>query len=303
MQIRYGIIPWLASVSKLLFMNFEQKKNTKAIAWTVGIHGLLLLLFLLCKYNLPAATNVEDMGMEVNLGTSENGFGTDQPESMDDPAAANASVATSASSASNSNDREINTTEDNDAPSVTINRPKTVSKPNTKPVNNTTNRKPSVSNNNSNAVTTAPAQSPRYVYPGATGKGGNGAQQNAPGSNEGIGAGNGDMGVPHGTTGASNYSGTPGSDGGSSMRVSIAGRNLVDRPDPKAEFKEGGQVVIHVTVNREGLITESRVVRAANATIRAIALQKLRNVKFNKDPKAPPEQTGDITFDFRATRK
>ncbi|KAA5537022.1 hypothetical protein F0919_04945 [Taibaiella lutea] len=284
-------------------MNFEQKKNTKAAAWTIGIHTVLLLIFILCKYTMPAEAKVEDMGMEVNLGTSDNGSGTDQPEAMDDPAAANAATATNAAAASASNDKEINTTEDNDAPSVNITHPKPVNKPNTQPVNNTTNRKPSVSNNNSSAATTAPAQSPRYVYPGATGKGGNSAQQNTPGTSEGIGTGNGDMGVPGGTPGASNYTGTPGAGGGSSMRVSIAGRSLVNRPDPKAEFKEGGQVVIHVTVNRDGVITDSRVVRAANATIRALALKKLSGVKFNKSANAPAEQFGDITFDFRATRK
>jgi len=284
-------------------MNFEQKKNTKAAAWTIGIHSVLLLIFILCKYTLPAEAKVEDMGMEVNLGTSDNGSGTDQPEDMDDPAAANAATATNAAASSNSNDREINTTDDNDAPEVNINHPKTVSRPNTQPANRTPNRRTAATNNNSNATVTTPAQSPRYVYAGATGKGGNSAQQNTPGTSEGIGTGNGDMGVPGGTPGASNYTGTPGSGGGSSMRVSIKGRNLVDRPDPKAEFKEGGQVVIHVTVNRNGEIIDSRVARAANATIRAIALQKLRGVRFNKDTNAPPEQTGDITFDFRATRK
>ncbi len=284
-------------------MNFEQKKNTKAAAFTVGIHVLLLLLFLMCRYTLPAETKVEDMGMEVNLGTSENGSGTDQPENMDDPAAANAAVATNAASTSSSNDKEINTTEDDDAPVVDMRKPK----PNTKPVpkqpTTESKKKATVQNNTSTAAKSAPAQSPRYVYTGATGKGGNGAQQNKPGGNEGIGTGEGDMGVPHGTPGAANYSGTPGAGGGSSMHFSIANRSLVSRPDPKAEFKEGGQVVIHVTVNRDGVVTESRVVRAANATIRALALHKLAGVKFNKSASAPAEQFGDITFDFRTTRK
>lgn len=284
-------------------MNFEQKKNTKAAAWTLGIHSVLLLIFLLCKYTLPAEAKVEDMGMEVNLGTSDNGSGTDQPEDMDDPAAANAATATNAASAANSNDRELNTTDDNDAPTVNINHPKPVTKPNRQPGNNTPNRRPSANNTNTNATVTAPAQSPRYVYAGATGKGGNSAQQNSPGTSEGIGTGNGDMGVPGGTPGASNYTGTPGSGNGSSMRVSIKGRTLVDRPDPKAEFREGGRVVIHVTVNRDGAITKYDVRQFGNATIRSLAIQKLKGVRFNSDPKALPEQFGDITFDFRATRK
>lgn len=285
-------------------MNFEQKKNTKAIVWTVGIHSLLLMIFLLCKYNLPAQPKVEDLGMEVNLGTTEDGFGTDQPENMDDPAAANAAVAKNEAASSNSNEKEVNTTDEEDAPVVNINKPKPETKPTqARPTPNTnTNKKPNNQTSTSASTHTA-AQSPRYVYPGATGKGGNSAQHNTPGGSEGIGKGDGDMGVPGGTPGASNYTGTPGAGGGTSMSVSLSGRNLVSRPDPKAEFREGGQVKIRVTVNREGVVTDSRVVSAANATIRALALKKLQAVKFNQSASAPAEQFGDIIFNFRATRK
>jgi TonB family protein len=110
------------------------------------------------------------------------------------------------------------------------------------------------------------------------------------------------MGVPGGTPGASNYTGVPGG-GGTSIGHSISGRNIVSRPDPKAEFREGGKVVIRVTVNRDGAIIDSRIVSAANATIRALALKKLQSVRFNKSPTAPAEQFGNITFNFKATRK
>jgi outer membrane biosynthesis protein TonB len=283
-------------------MNFEQKKNTKAIIWTVGIHVLLLLLFLMCKYTMPVQAKTEDLGMEVNLGTSDNGSGTDQPEQMDDPAAANAAVATNAAAASSNNDKEINTTEDDAAPVVDVRKPKPNTKPSPKQPVTESNKKGIVQNNTA-AAKKAPAQSPRYVYTGSTGKGGNGAQQNKPGTSEGIGTGNGDMGVPHGTPGASNYTGTPGAGGGSSMSVSITDRSLVSRPDPKAEFREGGQVVIRVTVNRDGAITSSRVMSAANATIRGLALQKMASVRFNKSASAPVEERCNITFDFRTTRK
>jgi hypothetical protein len=62
-------------------------------------------------------------------------------------------------------------------------------------------------------------------------------------------------------------------------------------------------VVIRVTVNRDGVIVDSRIVSAANATIRALASKKLQSVRFNKSPTAPAEQFGNITFEFKATRK
>jgi outer membrane biosynthesis protein TonB len=283
-------------------MTFEQQKNTKALIWTVAVHALLLLVFLLSKYTLPAQAAVEDLGLEVNLGTSENGFGTDQPEDPEDPAAANASVAVNASSSNSSNDREVHTSDEPDAPVVHVNRTTPNKKPTPQRVIPTPNRRVNTNNANTVARANTPAQSPRYVYPGATGKGGNSAQNNRPGGNEGIGQGNGDMGVPGGTPGATNYTGVPGG-GGTSIGHSISGRNLVSRPDPKAEFREGGRVVIRVTVNRDGAITDSRIVSAANATIRALALKKLQSVRFNKSPTAPAEQFGNITFNFKATRK
>lgn len=283
-------------------MTFEQQKNTKALIWTIAVHALLLLVFLLSKYTLPAQAPVEDLGLEVNLGTTEDGFGTDQPEDPEDPAAANASVAVNASSSSSSNDREVHTSDDAEAPAVHINRTTPDKKPTPRPVTPTPNRRVNTNNANTVARTNTPAQSPRYVYPGATGKGGNSAQNNRPGGSEGIGQGNGDMGVPGGTPGASNYTGVPGG-GGTSIGHSISGRNIVSRPDPKAEFREGGKVIIRVTVNRDGAITDSRVVSAANATIRALALKKLQSVRFNKSSTAPAEQFGNITFNFKATRK
>jgi hypothetical protein len=293
-----------AHLLKNILMTFEQQKNTKALVWTVAVHALLLIFFLLLKYTMPAVEVPQDMGLEVNLGTSENGFGTDQPEDPEDPAAANAAVAVNAASSSDASDREVHTNDDDaDAPSVHVNRPQPNRKPVVKPPTPTPPvRKPNNNNTNTVARTNTPAQSPRYVYPGATGKGGNSAQNNRPGGNEGIGTGDGDMGVPGGTPGASNYTGVPGG-GGTSIGHSISGRNIVSRPDPKAEFREGGKVVIRVTVNRDGVIVDSRIVSAANATIRALASKKLQSVRFNKSPTAPAEQFGNITFEFKATRK
>lgn len=285
-------------------MTFEQQKNAKAILWTAGVHTLLLLVFLFYKYTMPVQVEVEDLGMEVNLGTSENGFGTDQPENPEDPAPSEAAVAVhSPSAANNTPEREVHTSEDNDAPAVRINRNKNIirNQPPT-PVQNRNNRtRPNATASNATTKPAAP-QTARYVYAGSNGKGGNSAQNNRPGGNEGIGQGDGDMGVPGGTPGAANYSGIPGG-GGTSIGHSISGRNIVSRPDPKAEFREGGKVVIRVTVNKDGVITDSRIVSAANATIRALAIKKLQSVKFNKSATAPAEQFGNITFNFKTTRK
>lgn len=286
-------------------MTFEQQKNMKALAWTAGVHLLLILSFLLIKYTLPEIPVMPEMGMEVNLGTSDNGSGNDQPGVPEDPAAAEAAVAANPAASSDNDQPEVHTSEDNDAPAVvpahkTPKNKKVAVQP--VPDKRQANNKNTAQQANTNKTVTA-AQKPRYVYAGANGKGGNSAAGNRPGGNEGIGQGDGDMGVPGGTPGAANYKGTPGNgNGGTSIGHSISGRNIVSRPDPSAEFREGGKVVIRVTVNKDGAITDSRVVSAANAAIRALALKKLQSVRFNKSASAPAEQFGNITFEFRATR-
>jgi len=278
-------------------VTLEQNNNTKAIAWTAGIHVLLLLVFFFIKYSRPMDDAVlpGDALMEVNLGTSTDGFGTDQPENTEDPAPANETMASNAAAErGESAEPEVHTSEEADVPAVVNNKPKS----NTRATVPVRNNNPARTNNrtasNANNTTRAPQQQAKYVMPGATGIGGNRAPNNRPGGSEGIGSGNGDMGVLGGTPGAKNYFGT-------SYR--LGNRQMVARPEPNAEFNEGGRVVINVTVSRDGSIKSYRVTKASNPTLRAIAERKVKSVRFNKSPDAPVEQFGDITFEFRATRK
>lgn len=78
----------------------------------------------------------------------------------------------------------------------------------------------------------------------------------------------------------------------------ISGRNIVAYPSPQAQFKEGGMVKVKVWVNRDGDIIRHEVQYSENATLRSIAEQKIRNVKFNRKPDAAVEQSGILTFNF-----
>ena len=73
----------------------QKPVNSKALAWTVGIHVLLFLLFFFLRYTVSQAVvpPVDSTGgLEVNLGTSDNGSGHDQPQNTKAPAAYQASV-------------------------------------------------------------------------------------------------------------------------------------------------------------------------------------------------------------------
>lgn len=278
------------------YLEVDQPTRTKALAWTAGIHIILILLFILLKYSVPSAMAVEELGMEVNLGTSDNGSGDDQPMNMEDPAAAAALNNTTASSSQESSEKELMESDDADAPVIKR----------TIPTQNHTRREPSTHNSRqttpspntrTTATTTQQAPQPRYVYDGATGRGGNSASANQPGTSEGNTTGDGDRGVPGGTPGASNYTGSPGP-GTGGISHTLTGRDI----SPKrfsAEFNEGGKVVIRIKVDRNGNIISKTVKSSPSTALTKIALQKLSQAKFSASPNAAPEQFGEITIVFK----
>ncbi len=271
--------------------------NRTALGWTLGIHAVVIMLCIFFKYTLPARTAPpEELGIEVNLGTSEDGFGADQPEEPGDPAPDNAAFASAAMAPSE--DAASIHTDDRDAPEVTPRKPApTRAQPQEHP--STTNPRAA------SATATRPAQTPRpepprqpkYVMPGATGPGGNGAQGQQPGGAEGNTSGSGDRGVPGGTPGAPNYTGTPGR-GTGGRTTSLAGRRIISG-SLSGTSSEVGTVVVRVTVNRAGVIVSSGVKSATSAALRSQALQQLRSVRYNPAPDAPEEQFGTLTFRFR----
>lgn len=273
----------------LQLMELSQPVNIKATLWTIGIHALLLLLFFFISYKVPVFEQPDEMGVEVNIGTAADGYGIDQPLSVNAPAAEQATQPSLSSSASSELPTNIVESDDPDAPAVSTANNRNTGDNNR--VNSNTNKPNNAPTNNK------PAQKAKYVYGGGNSTGGNNANTNADGSSEGNTSGAGDRGVPGGTPGADNYEGTSGSGGG--IRHTINGRNIVAYPDKDAEFREDGTVVIKVTVNRQGEIVSKRIVSAPNAQLRSIALQKVEKIRFNKSNNAPEEQFGNITFVFK----
>ena len=258
----------------------EQPYNGRAIGWTVGVHALLLLLFFFFKYN---------------LGTSDDGSGDDQPMSVEDPAPNTPSSAYRSVAQQSSESNEMETSDEADAPA--INNPNPNRNTNR---NNTRVTTPTRNNQNAADNNTARPRQPRYVYNGATGTGGNRASENHPGTSEGNTTGHGDRGVPGGTPGADNYTGSPGP-GTGGIGHNLSGRNINPRQF-SAEFREGGKVVVRVTVNRAGQIVSKTIKTSPSAQLSQIAMQKLSQARFDAKPDAAPEQIGEVTFNFKARK-
>lgn len=259
--------------------------NPKAALLSIGAHIVLLLLCLFIGYTLPAnSAPVEEMGMEVNLGSSDDGSGDDQPFSTDNPAYQPEEMHKTSVDNNDAETPTDMTTDDNDAEAPVV---KTNPKPNKTQSTKTDNQAKPIAQ-----------QKPKILFPASNGRGGNASSINQSGSSEGNGTGSGDKGVAGGTAGAANYTGIPGN-GTGGIGHSFIDRTMVARPKPDAEFREGGKVVVRVTVNREGQIISKRIKSAANAELGKIALRKMEEVRFSKSETAPPEQFGDITFVFK----
>lgn len=273
-----------------------EAKNYKAAIWTIGIHVLLIILAFLFKYQLPEREEMYEMGMEVNLGTSLTGYGSDQPENPNNPSAMSVVTAGSSNNASQNND--MHTYDDPDAPDVSIERNNRNNTNNN--LNNRNNRRNNTNNNqNANNQNQTTTRQVNYTFPNQSGEGGNRAQNTRAGGSEGISDGVGDQGVPGGTVGAGNYVGIPGHGG----KYRLGNRRMVATPDKEAEFTKGGIVKVNITVDKKGNIIRHSIISAGSEELRQLAKNALKKIKFNEALNAPAEQSGDIVFEFKAVAK
>lgn len=272
---------------------FQNKKNIKAAIWTIAVHLLLILSLIWIKYQPSLQENIEEYGIEVNLGTTDNAFGFDQPQDM---RAYNNSVTI----------HEGGTVSNRDVSSEFSDNVLTenaVSAPDLSVVPRNNRRTEQI------PITpqppTPPQPKPRHVYTGSAGSNtsGNEALRNRAAGSEGIGVGEGDMGVIGGTPGAVNYTGTPGR-GNAGVSYRLSNRKLEGDIGRNADFNVGGKVIFNITVNRKGEITDSRIApqSSTDKTLQTIAKEKLKRAKFTEDISAPPEQFGTITFEFKVVR-
>lgn len=67
---------------------------------------------------------------------------------------------------------------------------------------------------------------------------------------------------------------------------------------PAYRCEGGGEVVVEITVNRAGDVTNARVVEGGDACMRESALASARRSRFNIDDSAPARQQGTITYIF-----
>ncbi|MGD9929308.1 MAG: cell envelope integrity protein TolA [Mangrovibacterium sp.] len=123
-------------------------------------------------------------------------------------------------------------------------------------------------------------------------------------TSQGVTFPGGNQGSPTGAAGAGNYgAGGSGSGAtGSGPSYSLAGRNALSLPKPSYPGNEEGVVVVAVTVDKNGHVTNAEPgvqgSNTYNANLLAAAKQAALKARFNADPNAPAIQKGTITYRF-----
>ena len=285
--------------------NFESKKNMRASAWTAFICGLLFLLLILITWTLPAPPPIpDDQGIEVNLGNSDNGLGTNQPYLPGKPSAQDRQRYTppkvTAVEKEAVKDVETNDNDKEDAPVV---KKPPVTKPNaTKIVQKDVT--PKIVHVSKPAENPAPVKpKPRAVFNGVngTGTGGNDADSYKAGGNQGIAGGKGDQGRPGGNPNSDSYTGNGGTGhSGISISKGLQGRKIVGTPSFTDDFNENAKVAVDVTVDAGGNVTSAefnmRGSTTSESAMVAIALRKAKQVKLSS---GADESRGTLIFNFK----
>jgi hypothetical protein len=273
-------------------LGFEKEKNIKAGLITALICLLLFFIFFFLNWELPQIpTPSFGEGIEVNLGNSETGLGTEAPQ-VPGEAATETDNTKSTPPAQVEATKPIQTdaNETNEAAAVVT---KTVKKQNT---------------------ITPPVQAPpkpKAVFGGgaSTTTSGNNADSYNGKTDQGIAGGKGDQGKINGNPNSDSYTGNggngtggpAGAGGGVSIRSGLDGRRIAKLPSFEDDFNENAKVAVDIVVDNNGQVTSATVnprgTTTTNASIRNIAIKKAKTLRLNAGN--DPEQKGTIVFSFK----
>lgn len=277
--------------------SFEARKNQQAAMITAGFTAVLLLFMFLVKWGLPPLNmtpSLTDEGIEINLGSSDMGFGDDQPKLPGEPAPAKQI----AYNPPQNNQREINSAKDIEEDNHDKEAPKIlkpdISKPDAKEINKA--NKPVVAKTHPQPVVNPQPQRPKAVLghtTGSNGIGGNGADSYQKGSNQGIAGGTGDQGKPGGDPNSNNYTGN----------VKNFGVKVLQIPSQSFEddFNENAKVALDVEVDANGKVISATFQPKGSTTSRRDYIEKARHYAFQLKTlgNSAAGQRGTVIFDFK----
>lgn len=281
----------------------EQQAKAKAWSYTAVVVVLLLIIFFFIRWTLPTVPEAPmELGLEVNLGNSDQGFGDDQPFLPGQPSAANQQAYTPQQQTSpNAELSRDFVTDDRDPDAPEVAKPPVADPNSTKiPERDVVKNRPVQNPQPVNNPAPAPPK-PKAVFGGVdgTGTGGNEADSYRKGGNEGIAGGTGDQGRPGGNPDSDNY---VGGGNGSGVMISrgLQGRRITGLPAFEDNFNQNAKVAMDIKVDASGKVTSAtyqpRGSTTSDPNYKEIARRKALQIKFNG---SEGESVGTIVFNFK----
>lgn len=283
----------------------QEKKNQRiALFTTIGIHGVLFLLFFFMVAWRAPNPPLPEYGIELNFGMDDQGSGAVQPrepvgsegtqeEEPDQPEEQEVVPETTPPVESEPVEQEI--TSKVESP-VKVEEKKVEPKPD-KPVEKKPEPKkeevvkPVVDPNATYKPATPKSESNNTTNEGKTGaKGSQGDDKNK----------SGDKGSPEGSLDANAQYGKQG--GGGGPRLELAGWEWNSTPTPKVPNNESGRIVFEIKVDDSGdIISIKTIERSASLEAEQACRKEVERLSFTKTGANVPDiSTGKITFVIRS---
>lgn len=283
---------------------FDVVKNRKAGLYTLLICGSLFLLLFLISWNLPFNPPAPpEEGLEVNLGNSDQGMGSDQPFLPDDPSKKDQEKYTPTKTVNATKEalKNVETDDKDPDPAPAVKQPP-VTKPDANKIPDKDLAVKTPRKTIQPAVNPTPVPpKPKAVFHGVDGNGtgGNDADHYKPGGNQGIAGGKGDQGKPGGDPNSANYAGG-GHGNGIAIASGLKGRHIKRMPTFTDEFNENAKVLVDIQLDADGNVISAayhqKGSNTADSRFKEIAIRKALQVKFDRGTE---ETTGTLIFIFQ----
>ncbi len=277
----------------------------KGLAGTIIIHLVLFVLLILVSFSFPPPPEAEE-GILVNFGTDETGLGMVEPsppavqEETSPPPPAN--------NAKNSDEDPLLTQNDEEAPEVKKIDPEAEKKrlekieadkkkreeleaervrkkkeeDERKRIEAEQQRQADIMNKTKNALA-------------------NSKNAGTNSTSEGVAGGTGNQGDPRGSV-DSNVRGEGSGLGDQGISYELQGRGFQKLPKPKYDYQGEGKVVVEVTVDRTGKVTQAVPGIKGSTTLDEYLLKVAKDAameaRFDSKADAPIFQKGKITYIF-----
>ena len=276
----------------------EKNNRSKGIVGTIGFHLLALLALLYFALSTPLPLPGEE-GVEVNLGSSDQGMGQVQEQSPPPLEQPPPSLPPPQTDPEPEPEEEIITQDIEETPAIEEEvieekdeekQEEEVITPEENPVEEVIEK---VIEKEPEPQPEPPKVNERALYKGKS-------ETDGDGSNQGETGQAGDQGKPDGTPDAKNYDGQGGL--GDGIGYDLGGRGAKHLIKPNYPSQELGIIVVTIKVDREGNVVYAEA-GAKGTTISDLSLHSLveeaaLRSKFDPDPNAPEliPQKGTITY-------